>query len=551
MTPFDYPSPWVTGIQTPRRLSMATGHRGMVATGHPLATLTGLEVLAAGGNAVDASLAAAGILAVAQPMMSGVGGDAFILYYDAQKGQIWAINGSGRAPRLASRQRYLDAGYEAVPMEGMLSVTVPGAVDAYWEAHSRWGSMALRDLWQPAIAYARNGVPVSERVSEWIAWAAPRLRQFPESARVYLPEGKPPSVGDRLVQVDLAATLDKIAMAGAETFYRGEIASKIAAYSKARGGFLGFEDLAEHKTTIYEPLVTRYRGVDVYETAPPSQGFILLEMLNLMEEFDLAAAGPGSADSVHIMVESKKVAFSDRDAHFGDPDFHENPLSTVLNKAYAKRRAAEIALRKARMEGYASLSPGETTYLCVVDERFNAVSLVASLSGAFGCGDIVPGTGVVLTNRAGQSFTLREGHVNCIGGSKRPMHTLNCFIGMRRGLPYLVGGTSGGDAQPQWNAQVISNVIDHGMKVQEAIQAPRWWSLPGTEPGYHIKPPILVMEEGFDLAARNDLTSRGHQVLTVPFLFVGSGFQMIEVDTSRGILFGGTDFRGEGCALGR
>jgi gamma-glutamyltranspeptidase/glutathione hydrolase len=556
LSDLDYPFPWQVGIRPstriPTRRNLAAGYRGMAATGHPLATSVALKVLGLGGNAVDAAVAAGGMLAVAQPMMSGMGGDVFLIYYDARACRLWAINGSGPAPAAATRNWYFAAGFDAIPMEGMLSVTVPGAVSAYCEALQRWGTMPLTDLWRPAIWYAEEGVPVAETVAEWIGWTSQRLQRFEESARIYLPDGRVPRVGDRLVQGDLAATLSRIANGGRDVLYRGEIATRIVEHSKARGALLGFEDLASYASLVYEPITIEYRGCSVFVTAPPSQGFILLEMLNLMEEFDLRAAGRDSADAVHIMVEAKKIAFADRDAFFGDPLFHETPLARVLSKAYAKARRSEIDLSVAAgiHPGSAS-SGGDTTYLCVVDDRGNAVSLVASLSWPFGCADVVPGTGIFLTNRAAQSFNLIEGHPNCIEPGKRPMHTLTCFVVMRGERLYLVGGTPGGDAQPQWSAQVLSNILDHDMTIQEAVEAPRWMSLPGTEPGYRQRRPVVVMEESYHPAVLRELERRGHKVIVVPYLSLGSGFQLIEADSGRGVLFGSTDPRGEGIALGR
>jgi gamma-glutamyltranspeptidase/glutathione hydrolase len=437
-------------------------------------------------------------------------------------------------------------------MEGMLSVTVPGAVSAYFEALQRWGTMPLTDLWQPAIRYAEEGVPVAETVAEWIGWTSHRLQRFEQSASIYLPAGSAPRVADRLVQRDLAGSLFRIASGGRDVFYRGELATRIVEHSKARGALLGFEDLAAYSSPVYEPITIEYRGCKVFVTAPPSQGFILLEMLNLMEEFDLCAFGQNSADAVHIMVEAKKIAFEDRDAFFGDPLFHENPLARVLSKEYATTRRSEINSRvAANIDPESASSGADTTYLCVVDGGGNAVSLVASLSWPFGCADVVPGTGIFLTNRAAQSFNLIKGHPNCIAPGKRPMHTLMCFVVMRGGELYLVGGTPGGDAQPQWSAQVLSNIFDHHMTIQEALEAPRWMSLPGTEPGYRERQPVVVMEEGYHPAVLRELERRGHKVIRVPFLSLGSSFQMIQADSGRGVLLGSSDPRGEGIALGR
>lgn len=555
MTEKTYESVESSEIPKPGWRSIAVGLEGMVATGHPLASEIALQVLNAGGNAVDAAVATAGILAVAQPMMSGLGGDVFLIYYDAAADRLWALNGIGKAPLSATTDWFRAAGFEEIPLEGMLSVAVPGAVDGYCEALRRWGTMPLGELWRPTIRYAERGVVVTERVAEWIAWEAPRLKQFPEAAAIYFPNNEPPQVGDRLIQRDLAATLTKIAERGPDVFYRGELATEIAEHSARRSSLLRREDLADHASEVYEPISVRYRDCEVFETAPPSQGFILLEILNLMEGFDFKMLGHNSADAIHVMVEAKKIAFDDRNAHFGDPAFANNPLEQVLSKEYARRRRADINMRHAAQHQSASFrGKQDTTAFSIVDAHGNAVSVIASLCAPFGCADVIPGTGLFLNNRAGYSFNLFEGHPNCVGPGKRPMHTMNCFVVMRRSRLFLVGGTPGGFFQPQWNAQVIANVIDYGMNVQHAVEAARWSSFPGTEPGYWRKPFLLKVEDEINSTVREELVARGHEVITVRYPYVAPdvapAVQLIEYDAERDVCFGGSDPRGEGCALG-
>jgi gamma-glutamyltranspeptidase/glutathione hydrolase len=539
-----------SGIPKPGWRSRAVGIEGMVVTGHPLVSAVAWQVLEAGGNAVDAAIAAVGMLAVAQPMMCGLGGDVFLVYHDVKTGRLWALNGGGKAPQRATVDWYHGAGFDEIPLDGMLSAAVPGTVDACVESLRRWGTIPLKELWGPAVRYAENGVALTERVADWIAWAATRLRQFPETAAIYLPNGKPPRAGTRLVQRDLGATLAKTAEGGTEVFYRGEIAAAIADHSERRGALLSREDLTQHVSEVYEPISVQYRGCEVFTTAPPSQGFLLLEMMNLIEGFDLPAMGANSVDAIHAMVEAKKIAFDDRNAYFGDPAFIDNPLTRVLSKDYARQRRVGIDLTKAAQRQYSDAPVHHsTTSFCVTDSHGNAVSLIASLWGGFGCADAVPGIGLLLNNSAGNGFNLIAGHPNCVASGKRPMHSLHCFIVMRKDALYLVGGTAGGFFQPQWNAQVLANVIDFGMNAQQAVEAPRWSSYPGTEPGYWRKPFLLQVEDGIDPLVRQELAVRGHDVSTVPYIFVGSGFQLIEVD--EGTYAGGSDPRGEGAALGR
>ncbi len=530
---------------------MAT--RGMVASGHPLASAAGLRVLMSGGNAVDAAVATAAVLGVVQPMMSGVGGDTFLLYHDARKAQTWALNGSGVAPYAATREFFLERGYAKMPLRGMLSVSVPGAVDAMVTALERWGSgkFSLGQLLEPAIFYAEEGFPVKEKVSAWIAEAKEVLKHYPSTSRIYLPEGRPPRPGEILVQMDLGQTLRRIAEGGREVFYRGELAKAMVGYCRAHGGLLSEREFAEHHSEVYAPLHTSYRGYRVVTTAPPSQGLLLLEMLNILESYDLQGLGWGSADTIHVMVEAKKLAFADRLRYLGDPRFVQNPIGTLLSKEYARRRAQAIHPSRANPEP----SPGAlkealeaTTYFAVADGQGNLVSYITSLSASFGCAEVVEGTGILLNNRAGRGFTLEEGHPNAIGPGKRTMHTLMCFLAFRPdGRPFLVWGTPGGDGQPQWCAQVFTNIVDFGLNVQQAVEAPRWLSFPGTDPADLPAPFELRMERGFPEDIKAELERRGHRV--VPLSGFSGGAQVILVDAA-GVYHGGSDPRVDGEAVG-
>ncbi|MGQ0551474.1 MAG: gamma-glutamyltransferase [Armatimonadota bacterium] len=533
--------------------SLVLARRGMVASGHPLATAAGFEVLAAGGNAVDAAVATAGVLGVVQPMMSGLGGDTFMLVYRKHEGRVWALNGSGPAPAGATRDYFLDRGHVKMPLRGMLSVSVPGAVAAMETALTRWGSgrLTLQRLLEPAIRYAEEGAPVARKIAQWIHEAAPVLSHYPSSSAIFLPGGRAPVEGDILTQRDLAASLRIVAAGGADAFYRGPIAQAIGAYSRSHGGLLSEEDFAAYGVDVYEPLTTTFRGLTVCTTAPPSQGFLLLEILNMLEDFPPAPWE--SPDRIHRAVEAKKLAYADRLAYLGDPRFIRNPIEMLLDKSYAARRRAEIDQARAvetPSGGLPAGVPGETTYFCTADVEGNVVSYITSLSASFGCGEVVEGTGIMLNNRAGRGFELAAGHPNCIAPGKRTMHTLMPCLALKDGAPYLAWGTPGGDAQPQWNLQVFLNIVEARMNLQQAIEAPRWQSFPSTDPATRDAPFELRLEEGYPPQTVAELERRGHRVREMGPMEGGGGAQAIMVDAHRGIYLGGSDPRVDGCAIG-
>jgi gamma-glutamyltranspeptidase/glutathione hydrolase len=541
-------------MKMPQRRSVVMAANGIVAAGHPLASTVGLDVLRNGGNAIDAAFTAAAVMGVVQPMMSGLGGDSFLLYYHKASRRLWAINGSGPAPRGLSLDYLRQHHNGKLPDRGMISVAVPGAVDVMCTAIQRWGSgrFDLKRILAPAIQYAEQGFPVAQTVAA--AWTDSRaaLAQFESTRRVFLQDGQAYQAGEWFRLPEYAGALRQIAEGGRDLFYREGLAIPLTAYSRAHGGLLDRDDLADYHCEVYEPLSVNYRGHTVFSTAPPSQGAILLEMLNLAEGFDLAALPWGGARAVHLLAEAKKLAFADRNAYLADPKFHKNPLSEILSKPYAaKRRQAIREDRAADAVAPGSLPEklGDTTYLCVADREGNLVSLITSLSAAFGCAEVVPGTGILLNNRAGRGFTVDPASPNVVAPGKRTMHTLHCFMAFRDNEPLLVGGTPGGDAQPQSNFQLLTNIIDWGMNVQQAIDAPRWVSIPGTDPATLNLPLELRLEPGFSPETIAELERLGHRVKQVdPFLWFGA--QMIMVDGKRGIYHGGSDFRVDGCAVG-
>jgi gamma-glutamyltranspeptidase/glutathione hydrolase len=533
--------------------SVVLARGGMVAADHPLAAAAGLRVLQQGGNAVDAAVCVSATLGVVLPMMNGLGGDTFAVYYDAASGTVRTLLGSGAAPRAAAPEWFASHGYATMPLRGMLSVSVPGAVDAMAAALERWGSggWSLPRLLEPAIEYAESGFPVSERVADWFAESRDLLERYPSSARVYLPDGRPPAVGDVFVQRDLARSLRAVADDGPRVLYEGPLADRIAAYMRGHGGLMDRGDLAEHHTEFSEPAHVAYRDLVVHTTPPPSQGFVLLEMLNILAADDLGAHGWGSAEAVHVAVEAKKLAFADRLAYIGDPRFIANPLDRLLDPGFARGRRAAIQdgrAIEAPVPGALPEAAGDTTAFTVADGRGNVVAWITSISSSFGCGEVVDGTGILLNNRAGRGFSLVPHHPNLIAPGKRTMHTLMAFIATRGGRPALAWATRGGDAQAQWDFQAMMNVTAHGMNVQEAVERPRWFSFPSSDPDTVDAPFELRMEAGFPADTYEALRRRGHRVLT-PRPGIG-GVQMIQIDAERGVYAGGSDPRADGCAIG-
>ena len=532
--------------------SVRYASKGMIASSSLLAASAGINVLQRGGNAFDAAIAVAGVEWLDLPAQCGLGGDAFIVFYDAKSDRVVAINGSGESARAAHREYYADQGFKKMPLDGWHAAAVPGAPGAYAALNEGFGTMPLSELLAPAAAYADEGVIVSGETSRFITAAGVTLSKYSESATTYMPGGSVPKPGDRWVLSDLARTIRIYAEKGPDAFYRGEIADEIVRASNAGGGLFGAEEFAEQVTEAYDPLHATYRGVDVYTTDPPSQGVIGLEWLNLMEGYDLQATGFGSADSLHLMVETKKLAFSDRLAYCGDPRFTDNPLDELLSKTYAEKRREAVCPKSANNEPLPGALPerGEnTSYFAVADGEGNIVSLIHSLSNAFGCCVVAGETGLMLNNRAGRGFTLEEGHPNVIEGGKKTMHTLNCYLLGRDGQHWTAVGTPGGDRQVQWDVQVISNLLDHGMDVQQAVESPRWVSWPGTDPASIDTPLQFRYEDRFDPDVIAEMKRRGHRVDAMMEWGGGGALQVIARDET-GVLQGGCDPRSRGVALG-
>ena len=513
--------------------------RGMVATSQPLAAAAGLRVLQEGGNAIDAAIATAAVLNVVEPMMAGIGGDLFALVYDVDSQKLYGLNATGRAGALASAQKLRERGFERIPYDDILAVTVPGALDGWELLQSRFGSRPLAELLDPAIFYAESGFPVSEIIATDWELSVPKLARHPDSASTYLVDGRAPRHGEIFKSPDLGRTFRLIAENGPDVFYRGELARRIVDFVQAEGGFLTSEDLANHHGDWVEPISTPYRGATVYQIPPNSQGFVALEMLNILEGFDLSKLGHNSAEYFHRMIEAKKLAFADRDRYLADPEKVRVPLEKLISKEYAAERRRLIDSERAATE----VAPGiidstETVYLTVVDEKRNVVSFIYSVFDDFGSGRVVPGTGIALQNR-GAGFSLEPGHPNEMAPGKRALHTNMPGMVFKNGKPWISYGVMGGDMQPQGHAQVLSSIIDFGMNVQQAGEAPRF---------RHFSEGAVAFESGVDIDVLQALIQKGHRPMTR--MAVYGGYQAIEIDWENGVLIGGSDPRKDGCALG-
>jgi gamma-glutamyltranspeptidase/glutathione hydrolase len=518
--------------------SAVRGMNGMIATSHPLASAAGLRVLQQGGNAIDAAIAAAATLCVVEPMMVSPGGDLFALIWDAKKREIKALNASGRAPRAISIDELKKRGSTRMPGDGIHAVTVPGAVDGWATLAERYGTMKLADLLQPAIEYAERGFPVTEVIGRDWADEAPQHAKNPDFAKTYLPQGRAPRIGEIFTNKNLGATLRKIAAGGRDAFYKGEIARQIVDFAKSQGGFHTLEDFAAQTSNWIEPISTTYRGYTVYELPPNTQGLAALEMLNILEGYDVRALGHNTPEYLHLLVEAKKLAFADRAREIADPAFYKAPLDRLLSKDYAAELRKKIDLT--RSVDVSSMGPrgGEdTVYLTVVDKDRNAVSFIQSIFSQFGSGLVAGDTGIILHNR-GAGFSFDPQHANRLEGGKRPFHTLVPAMVLRDGRPWLTFGVMGGDMQVQGHVQVLLDLIDFGMDVQQAGEQPRFRHFEGG----------LALESAIGADIRQALERKGHKLISAPGSF--GGYQAIMIDPQTGALAGGSDPRKDGCAMG-
>lgn len=524
------------------------GARGGVSAGHPLAAEAGMAVLREGGHAVDAAVAMAAVLAVVRPHMNGVGGDAFVLFWDEAAGEVRALNGSGRAGALATPAFFAEAGVTEMPQKGALSVSVPGAVAAWVDAHQAYGRLPLSRLLEPAIHYAREGFPVTTRLASDFASQGDDLRGAARA--LFLPGGAPPEPGSLLRNPALARTLERIAAEGKDGFYRGPVAEAIGAFLEAEGGYLRAGDLAEHASTWVEPLTADYLGYRMHAFPPNTQGMAQIQLFGMASAHDLEAMGHNSAEYLHTLVELKKLAFADRDRWAGDPERVDLPLDELLDPAYLADRAAlvESSAAESRTSGIGEPLPepdetddsGDTVYLTAVDADGNAVSWIQSLYAGFGSGLMEPETGVVLQNR-GALFTLQEGHPNRVAPGHRPYHTLTPLLALRDGGLGFTLGTPGGDSQPQSLLQIMNNLVLFGMTPQEALEAPRFRSYDGLR---------VALEDRVPPEVRAALEDRGHEVRPVSgWTATFGGAHMIFVDPASGTYAVASDPRREAYGL--
>lgn len=523
-----------------------TARNGMVATSQPLAAQAGIRILRKGGNAIDAAVAAAAVLTVVEPMSTGPGGDMFALVHMAKTGELAALNGSGYAPHSVDCEFFARHGLRTIPMRGPFSVTVPGAVDGWITLLDRFGSMTIKDVLAPAIEYANKGFAVTKAIARDWADHGSGYSGDPAFASVYYRDGSPPAYGENFVNHALGKTLQQIAEGGREAFYQGEIAQRIVTCLNDRGWPMTLEDMACQRSEWIDPISTTYKGCCIYEIPPNGQGMAVLEMLNILEGFELSSLGHNSAEYLHLVIEAKKLAFADLEAWLADPLRVELPVATITCKEYAEQQRGRIDPKKAAKNPVSAINDcvkwisgiGDTVYLSAVDSDRNVVSFINSLFMGFGSGIVVPGTGVLLQNR-GSLFSLNSDHPNCIEGRKRPYHTIIPAMVYSDGKPWLSFGVMGGHMQPQGQIQVLLNRLEFEMDVQQAGAQPRV---------RHDTGAGVALESGIPSTIAAQLVNMGHEMTTMGQGF--GGYQAIEIDQERGVLLGGSDPRKDGMAAG-
>ena len=544
----------ITGKPFATRSEVYAPH-AMAATSHPLATQIALDVMKSGGSAVDAAIAANASLGLMEPTGNGVGGDLFAIVWDPKTKKLYGYNGSGRSPKSLTLAEFQRRGLTEVPSHGPLPVTVPGTVDAWFALHGRFGRKTIAEDLAPAIRYAREGHPVHEVIAYYWGRSVPTLSKWPGFAEQFTVDGKRgPRTGEIWKNPNLANTLEKIANGGRDAFYKGDIARTIDAYFKANGGFLSYDDLATHKGEWIEPVSTNYRGYDVWELPPNGQGIAALQILNLLEPYDLKKYGFGSPEHVHLFAEAKKLAFADRAASYADPDYYRTPVAKLISKDYARERGKLISMDKAMKSAEPGVIPqlneGDTIYLTVADADGMMVSLIQSNYRGMGSGMAPPGLGFIFQDR-GEQFVLKEGHPNSFAPGKRPFHTIIPAFITREGKPWLSFGVMGGAMQPQGHAQIVMNLVDFGMNLQEAGDAPRIQHDGSTEPAGQVTAMNdggeLDLESGFPYETVRALMRKGHSVRFADGPY--GGYQAIMVNPNGGYI-GASESRKDGQAAG-
>ena len=525
----------------------------MACTSHPLATQAALDVMKAGGSAVDAAIAANACLGLMEPTGSGIGGDLFAIVWDPATRKLHGLNASGRSPHSLSADEFQKRGLTHMPSYGPLPVTVPGAVDGWSALHGKFGRVPMATNLAPAIAYARDGFPLSEVIAE--AWErnVAVLARWPNVKELWAPGGRAPRKGERFRNPQLAATLEKIAAGGRDAFYRSDLTRTICSFIREQGGFLGERDFSEHASEWVDPISTTYRGYDVWELPPNGQGLSVLQMLNVLEGYDLRAMGFGTPATMHTFIEAKKLAFEDRARLYTDPEFSKTPIAELNSKDYAAKRRALIRPDRAADRydpGIPALRTSDTVYLCVADERGMMVSLIQSNYRGMGSGMVPPGLGFGLHDR-GEAFDLAPGRPNSYAPHKRPFHTIIPAFVTHEGKPLMAFGVMGGDMQPQGHVQVLVNWIDHGMDLQEAGDAPRIYHTGSSETDGTVMTDggTVNLEAGFAPESIRDLQKLGHKLGAASIGAYG-GYQAVMWDRTNRVWIGASESRKDGMAAG-
>ena len=540
----------ITGKTFATRSEVIAQH-GMACTSQPLATQAALDILKSGGNAIDAAIAANAVLGLVEPTGNGMGGDLFAIVWDAKTKKLYGLNASGRSPYDLTLDYFKENGYAKIPALGPLPVSVPGCVDGWFELHNKFGKLPMQEVLNPAISYAENGFPLSELIAYYWGRNAQSLKKYPGFEEIFMPGGKAPEKGEIFKNPYLANTLKLLAEKGRDEFYKGEIAQKIVSYILEQGGFLSMRDLEDHRSEWVEPISVNYRGYDVWELPPNGQGTAALEMLNILKNFDVASMGFGSPEYIHYFVEAKKLAFEDRAKYYSDPDFNDLPVEELISENYGKKQAAMInPKRAARSYPAWGMEHGNTIYLTTADEEGNMVSLIQSNFRGMGSG-MTPGKlGFILQDR-GELFSLEEGHMNVYEPHKRPFHTIIPAFVTKDGEPFLSFGVMGGDMQPQGHVQIICNIIDFGMNIQEAGDAPRIQHTGSSDPtGGELMTDggQLTLESGIPYETIRTLMQMGHKI-GFDFGPYG-GYQAILWDSKNKVYYGASESRKDGQAAG-
>jgi len=528
--------------------SEVIGQNGMVATSHPLATQIGLDVLKKGGTAIDAAIAANIALGLMEPTGNGIGGDLFAIVWDAQSKQLYGLNASGPAPKNISIDYFKAQNLTKIPSYGPLPVTVPGAVDGWVKLHEKFGNQAFSSLFKPTIDYALNGFPVTETIAYYLANSVSRFKDYPNFKEVWLKNGKTPAKGEIFKNPQLAKTLQTIADKGRAGFYEGEIAHTMANFIQSQGGFLSYEDLSSFHSEWTPPVSSNYRGYDVWELPPNGQGIAALQILNILENYDLKKMGLYSSEYIHLFTEAKKLAFADRAKYYADPHFSKIPVKELISKDYANDRAKNINLMEAALTDEPGiLKDGDTIYLTAADQYGNMISLIQSNYRGMGSGMMAPGLGFMMQDR-GELFSLQATHKNALIGGKRPFQTIIPAFVTKDGKPYMSFGVMGGATQPQAHAQIIINMVDFGMNLQEAGDAPRIVHSGSSQPTDEIMLDggSLSLEKGFGLKIEKELEKLGHKIKYEKGIFGGYQAIMLKED----VYYGASESRKDGQAAG-